>query len=187
MWRRRRRRRWALKQRALSDLQQLSWDDFERVVGQAFLAQGWRVEETGLGGPDGGVDLRLRRAGRLRLVQVKHWRGRVGAPVVREQYGLLMHHGAERVAIVTLKGFTADGKAFAKGKPIDLIDSDALLALLHGGDARTEQTVALPSLSTAPACPRCRGPMRKRWRRSDGRAFWGCERHPVCRGSVALS
>jgi restriction system protein len=57
---------------------------FERLVGEAFRRQGYAVEETGLGGADGGIDLILRKDSRRTLVQCKHWkRQQVGVSVVR--------------------------------------------------------------------------------------------------------
>lgn len=51
--------------------------------------------ETGQGGADGGVDLLLQRDGSKTLVQCKQWKQqKVGVNIVREQFGLLTHHGA---------------------------------------------------------------------------------------------
>lgn len=64
------------------------WRQFERLVGEAFRRQGYAVEETGLGGADGGIDLILRKDGRRTLVQCKQWkRQQVGVSVVREAEG----------------------------------------------------------------------------------------------------
>ncbi len=60
------------------------WRQFERLVGEAFRRQGYSVEETGLGGADGGIDLILRKDGRRTLVQCKQWkRQQVGVSVAR--------------------------------------------------------------------------------------------------------
>ncbi len=41
----------------------MTWQDFERLVGEAFRQRGYRVAETGRGGADGGVALhRMLRA-----------------------------------------------------------------------------------------------------------------------------
>ena len=76
----------------LESIAALGWRDFERLVGEAFRRRGYSVEETGLGGADGGIDLILRRDGRRILVQCKQWRReRVSVNVVREMYGLMAH------------------------------------------------------------------------------------------------
>ena len=49
----------------------MSWREFEMLVGEAFRIQGYKVEETGGGGADGGVDLVLTKAGERFLVQCK--------------------------------------------------------------------------------------------------------------------
>jgi restriction system protein len=109
----------------------MSWQDFELLVGECFRRLGYRVTETGQGGADGGVDLLLRRDTKKILVQCKRWRSSsVGAPVVREMFGLMVHHSADRVKIVCCGKFTREATAFASGKPVDLISGEALLLLL---------------------------------------------------------
>lgn len=52
------------RQRALSDLAALSWQQFEEVVADAFRRHGYKVQEVGgRGRADGGVDLVLVRNG----------------------------------------------------------------------------------------------------------------------------
>ncbi len=175
----------------LAALHRLGWADFERLVGEAYRHQGWRVEENGLGGADGGVDLFLRRSSRRGIVQVKHWKAKVGAPVVREQFGLLHHHKAQEVHIVALGGFTPQAEEFARGKPMFLVDGAGLLRMM-GGQLPTPSPVLHPSppkaaavrpaVSKPPSCPSCGTPMVHRTRRSDGGLFWGCVRYPLCQG-----
>ncbi|MEO6922654.1 MAG: restriction endonuclease, partial [Bryocella sp.] len=118
---------------------------FEQLAGEAFRRQGYAVEETGLGGADGGIDLILRENGQTTLVQCKQWRNRqVGVQIVREMYGLLLHHDAAAVKIVAIGNYTLDAHRFAKGKPIELI---------HGGDL----IATVRSLQTTNA--RAKGPM----------------------------
>lgn len=62
----------------------LSWSEFELMVGEGFRRQGYQVVETGGGGPDGGVDLLLKRDRETFLVQCKQWRAqKVGVQTVR--------------------------------------------------------------------------------------------------------
>lgn len=110
----------------------MSWRELEQLVSEAYRRQGYQVQETGQGGADGGIDLVLRRDGQVTLVQCKHWRTqRVGAPVVREQFGLQTHHQAAAVIIVTTGDFTPEAKAFAEGKSIELIGGPELLVLVQ--------------------------------------------------------
>ena len=57
--------------RAPDALDGMSWQDFELLVGEAFRLQGYEVTELGGAGPDGGVDLVLRKGKEKFLVQCK--------------------------------------------------------------------------------------------------------------------
>jgi restriction system protein len=70
----RRNRRLLDTRTGLDSIAALGWRDFEHLVGEAFRRQGRAVEETGLGGADGGIDLILRRNGKRMLVQCRQWR-----------------------------------------------------------------------------------------------------------------
>jgi len=127
-----RRRRLLDSQTGPDSLRAMGWRQFEQLAGEAFRRQGYRVEETGLGGADGGIDLVLRRDGQTTLVQCKQWKNRqVGVNVVREMYGLLVHHGAAAVKIVALGDYTVDARRFAQGKPIELVHGGELVATVR--------------------------------------------------------
>lgn len=128
-----RRARLLERQASLETLRAASWQDFERLVGEAFRRWGYRIEETGQGGADGGIDLRLRKAGTLTLVQCKHWKSSsVGAPVVREMLGLMHHHRAQAIAVVTSGTFTREALRFAEAESaIELIDGRKLLRMIQ--------------------------------------------------------
>jgi restriction system protein len=65
-------------------------------------------------------------------------------------FGLLSHHRADRVIIVTSGQFTREALAFADGKPIDLIDGPALLTLVQA----VQSAPAAPSSAiVAPPSP----------------------------------
>ncbi len=198
----RRRRRLLDTQTGLDSLAALGWRDFERLVGEAFRRQGYSVEETGLGGADGGIDLILRKDGQYTLVQCKHWRNRqVPVNVVREMYGLLAHHGAHAVRIATVGGYTREAARFARGKPIELIDGATLLAMVRSAQQPSqlaaaamvpspETTRTAPVIASAvaadaalPACPRCGSAMVQRTNRRTQDTFWGCTGFPACRGT----
>lgn len=125
-----RRLAWMNRQQSMEDLRRLSWQDFERLVCEAYRRQGWKPTIEGGGGADGGIDVRLQRGGRTRLVQCKHWKGRLGIKPVREMMGLLAHHNAERGILVATHGFTKECWTFVRGKPLDLVDGKRLLDLI---------------------------------------------------------
>jgi restriction system protein len=197
-----------------SKIRGLSWQEFEQLVGEAYRRQGYSVREFGGGGADGGVDLVLRRDGQTTLVQCKQWKAwSVGVKVVRELYGVMTAEKASRGVLVSCGRFTRDAEAFAEGKPIDLVDGDALWLLVEGAQRGNRPVAPAPTapvpLATAaippaaqrttvqpvvemistpatPPCPECSAPMVLRTaRRGDkaGSTFFGCSRFPGCRGT----
>lgn len=99
-WRRRTRQRLVLdvaQSQASDALDGMTWREFEWLVGEGFRLRGYRVVESGGGGPDGGVDLVLTQGGEKFLVQCKQWRAfKVGVDVVRELYGVMAAAGCYR-------------------------------------------------------------------------------------------
>lgn len=135
--RRLRRRRLWVRQRDLSTLKAMTWQEFELLVGETFRRLGYRVAETGGGGADGGADLILTKAGRRFVIQCKHYKTRrVGAPVVREVVGVAVHEKAQGAFVVTVGSFTKAAQDFAKGKPLHLVDGRRLLGLIEKGRGR---------------------------------------------------
>jgi restriction system protein len=163
----------------------MSWQQFEQLVGEGFRRQGYQVRETGQAGPDGGVDLVLRRDGELHLVQCKQWRAqRVGVAVVRELYGAMAAQGAAGGFVVTSGRFTDEVKRFADGRNVQLIDGERLKALLAMGSSPPVALSATPRAE--PSCPQCGSEMVLRSARRGaqvGTRFWGCSAFPSCRGT----
>lgn len=188
------RRRLLSQQNSLETLRGLTWQEFELLVGEAYRRQGYKVEETGGSGPDGGVDLVLRRNGETVLVQCKRWKqqARVGAPTVRELRGAVARDKAMRGIFVTSSTFTREAIAEAEGQPMELVDGKALLELVKEAQGQTAPTQAnsIPAGSvdvppTSLVCPKCSEPMLMRTARTGANAgsqFWGCSQYPHCRG-----
>lgn len=131
-FRRKSRRKLLDKQTGIDSLRQMNWRQFEQLTGEAFRRQGYAVEETGLGGADGGIDLKLRKDGKTTLVQCKQWRNqRVDVKTVREMLGVLVHEGADAVKIVAFGDYTPDARRFAEGKSIELIHGVELIATVR--------------------------------------------------------
>jgi len=184
-------RRMLDRQTGLDSLCELPWKRFEDLLGEAYRRHGYQVTETLGGGADGGVDLVLRREGKVTLVQCKRWRGKsVQVAVVRELYGILMDRRANAAKLVATTNFTPDAIAFTRGKPIELVDSKALLDLLCGvqtsGKIAAHKIPEHAGVIEAPACPQCGSKMVlrevKRGARA-GQSFWGCSRYPGCRAT----
>lgn len=119
----------------LDAIRNMSWQNFERLVGEAYRMQGYRVRESGGGGADGGVDLWLSCDGQITLVQCKQWRSsKVGVQVVREMYGIMTAEKADGVIIATVGEYTKDAAEFARGKPIELLTGKRLVKLINSSD-----------------------------------------------------
>jgi restriction system protein len=205
----------AAQQDPAQALHGMSWREFEQLVGQAFRQRGYQVSESGGNGPDGGIDLVLRKGSEKLLVQCKQWRATtVGVEIVRELYGLIAAEGAIGGYVVTADRYSRDASEFAQGRNIQLIDG----ATLHGWlqQARTQQApprigaeknpVRAPAVSGKPidltrpppispvptdnpACPLCGKPMLRRLAKrgtNAGLEFWGCGGYPGCRGTRGL-
>jgi restriction system protein len=169
----------------------LSWKRFEDVLAEAYRRQGYHVVEMLGTGADEGVDLLLRKDEQVVVVQCKRWRGKpVSVQVVRELYGVMIDQRASAAKVVATTSFTPDAVAFAKGKPIELVDSEALLRLVR--DVQTSRRVTVNSDEpdhVTPTCPSCSTPMVLREARrgtSAGQKFWGCVNYPKCRGTRPL-
>ena len=142
-------------------LDDITWQEFEQLVGEVFRRSGYQVQETGGGGADGGVDLILRRNGEMFLVQCKQWKAfRVSVEIVREMFGLMAAKGADGGFVVTSGRFTGPAKAFAKGRNLSLIDGTALHTLLHQTKLANQRppppvaaTPPVPALAPTPAPP----------------------------------
>lgn len=180
------------RQTGTDSIRELPWKRFEDLLGEAYRRQGYAVEETLGGGADGGVDLVLRRGNEVTLVQCKRWsaKQRVKVPIVREMYGILTERRAAAAKVVATTKFTSEAIAFAKGKPIELVDGQALLELLRG--VQTSGRIPAPAAVSredvpAPDCPRCGAGMVKRTAKrgaNAGAEFWGCSGFSGgCRGT----
>lgn len=196
-WRRHQRRTLLAKAtygRAAQGVAGMSWREFEALVSEAFRLQGFRVEETGGKGPDGGVDLVLTRDGETHLVQCKHWRAeKVGVQVVRELYGVMAATGAEGGYVVTSGRFTDDATEFASGRNVELLDGDDLAEMIRRADAarsgRRRERAAAGVGDQRPSCPICSREMVRRTAKrgaNAGEEFWGCSAYPSCRGIRAI-
>lgn len=167
-----------------SVLNNMSWQDFETLVGEAFRRKGYSVLEVGGGGADGGVDLVLLKGKESYLVQCKQWKAyKVGVDVVRELYGVMASKSATGGFVVTSGSFTVDAKSFASGQNIILLDGKALHELIRGINMPATEPA---QVTTAPTCPICQSPMVKRTAKrgtNTGNEFLGCSRYPACKGT----
>ena len=180
--------------RRIDGVAQMTWREFEVLVGEYFRRLGFTAVNNFEAGPDGGVDVLLKKGADRYLVQCKHWRAlRVGVQPVRELYGVM---AAQRVAggyVVTSGAFTDEARKFAEGRELKLIDGKALQRGIRAqaAPAPEPQGRVEPAMGAAPPpplCPLCSAPMVQRQARNGanaGNRFWGCSRYgeTKCRGT----
>lgn len=183
------------KQQGIETVRNLSWRDFEYLVGEIFRRQGYDVVENGGGGADGGVDLILHgRKGKV-LVQCKRWKTqKVGVDKVRELFGVVTAERASLGILVSSGRFTKEALAFASGKSLRLIDGAELTRLIREVQTRhfdlPEPTPDIEKESDSnPVCPQCGEAMVLRTAKrgpNTGNQFYGCTQYPKCRGTLSL-
>ena len=107
----------------------LSPKAFERYVAELFRQKGYRVAVRGRSG-DLGVDLEVTDKERRRaIVQCKRYRDTVGAEVVRELYGTLIHEQVAHAFLVTTAEISDAAREWARGKPMTLVDGRMLVEI----------------------------------------------------------
>ena len=127
----------------LAALQTLSPREFENYVAWLFRQKGYKVIMRG-GSGDLGVDLELTGVrGRRAIVQCKRYQNTIGAEIIRELYGTLIHEGVHWAFLVTTAEISDAAREWASGKPITLIDGSTLVEVAHAlGDKRRPAAAA---------------------------------------------
>jgi restriction system protein len=194
--------------KARQPLEGITWKEFEILVGEAFRLQGYQVAENHAGGPDGGIDLVLRKGNEKFFVQCKQWKAfTVGVAVVRELYGVMAAERAVGGFVVTSGRFTKDAEEFANGRNVELIDGPKLMTMIRTAQAARKSQANVPGQATpapapanpilapspkqaTPTCLICSKAMMQRTAKKGanaGQAFWGCTGYPSCRGTRQVS
>lgn len=115
----------------VGSLNEMSWEDFESLVSEYYRRNGFQVAREGGNGPDGGIDLVLRRESETYLVQCKQWKAyKVGVLPVREFYGVMASRGAAGGYFVTSGEYTNEALAFVKRLNLELIDGRKLREMI---------------------------------------------------------
>ena len=130
-YRRHRRKKLLDAQSDLATIRNLHWQEFEKLVAEAFNRIGYNVAEAGRASAEGGTDLVATAPNEKILVQCKHWRAAmVGVSTVGELFAVMTAEGATGGAVVTSGTFSPDAVAFAADKSIQLIDGPQLEKLV---------------------------------------------------------
>lgn len=120
------------------NLAAMNWEDFEHLCRElfekAFAGSGAEVKVT-QASRDQGVDAIVFdpdpiRGGKI-IIQAKRYTNTVDVSAVRDLYGALINEGATKGILVTTSQYGPESYAFAKDKPITLLNGQELLGLLE--------------------------------------------------------
>jgi restriction system protein len=116
-----------------SSLSKISGTDFERLLALYFRDHGYQVQEVGVGGNDGGVDLVITdKRGEKTAVQAKCYNdnNKVSVMTVRELVGAKRNHGCILALLVTTSDLTPHAKAEAESLKIEYWHGATLIGKL---------------------------------------------------------
>lgn len=199
-------------QSGIESIRTLSWQEFERLIGEAYRRKGYVAEVVGSPSGDGGVDIELHGQGQFLVIQCKHWKAySVGVREVRELLGVVTSRKADGAILVTSGRFTEEARRFAGGNPIELLDGGEVSRLIAEaqktstpqppgepsqavpvttGSPKGTATSGSPVSEPSPLCPRCGKAMVKklaRRGRNAGNEFWSCSAFPQCNGARSIA
>ena len=112
----------------LTALREMSWDEFSRLVTDAYRREGYTVAPA-----DGaGHDFKLTNNGRLTLLQCRRWKvSQVGAGPVRELAAAVDRNEAYNGICIGGNAFSAPALELAKQEPIKLVAGLELAQLVR--------------------------------------------------------
>jgi restriction system protein len=160
----------------MRDIRNMSWTEFEELVAANYAAQGYEVDRVGQAGPDGGIDLGMRKDGETVLVQCKHYRNSwVHELPLRQFLGSLESFNADRGIFVSCGVFDETAEQFAKQNPrIELVAGEQLQVMIQRS---VEQRLG----GRTYLCNECHAPMKPKTGKRG--LFLGCSNYPTCKGS----
>jgi len=103
-------------------LEKVNGKEFEKITAAIFEKLGYKTKVVG-GPGDKGIDVIAEKEGKRSYIQCKKME-KVSPHAIRDFYGAIVDNlrEGEKGFFVTIGEFTEEGKDFAKGKPIELID-----------------------------------------------------------------
>jgi len=183
-----------------SPLEGLNGAEFERILALYFRDQGYHVNEVGVGGKDGGVDLVITdRRGEKTAVQAKCYAPdhNVGVQTVRELIGAKRNHDCILALLITTSDLTDPAKKEAgisveywhgalvaqkltkwgKWNPNGKLSSQQVER-----NRAKQQVLTGRSQVAATSQRKCKcGAVMLIRKSKEGKSFWGCSAFPNCR------
>ena len=126
-------KKWLEEHKTLEEWKKVDDKKFERITAVIFEKLGYKTKIVG-GPGDRGIDVIAEKEGKINYIQCKKME-KVSPHAIRDFYGAIVDKlkEGERGFFITIGGFTEEGKAFAEGKPIELIDGLKLEKLFKEG------------------------------------------------------
>lgn len=165
-------------------LLELEWRRFEEVAAGFYRVTGTRPELT-RAGANGGLDLRLYRAGDNRpycFVQCKAWVDRdIDHPILVNTVAIMAADGIGQGVVITPRAFTPEARRYAESKPLELLDGPGFLRLFNLLSPAEQEGILREATRgdyRTPTCPRCGQKMVQR--AGEGGREWYCTGFPQC-------
>ncbi len=109
-------------------LSRMGWEDFRRLLEQAFTREGWQVERL-----SGVADLRLRKPGKQVLVGARRWKAaRHGEDALLALRGAMASFDTGSAMYLALGEVSPNAQRFASQHGIALVQAEGLAQLLRG-------------------------------------------------------
>lgn len=170
-------------------LREIEWKRFETLCSELLNTLGYVAIETDYG-PDGGIDITVRRNGEYEpfgIVQCKAWSSNVKETEIRDLLGTMTKHQYNQGMLMTTSEFTSNAREFAKGTKVTLVTGDMIVSKVNrlpDEDRKKLLSKILDGDYKTPTCPKCGIKMNLKTATKGpqaGKNFWGCPNYPKCR------
>ncbi|MGM9944494.1 MAG: restriction endonuclease [Lysinibacillus sp.] len=118
-----------LRKAGITQVDQMTGEEFERFLGELFKRRGFKVSYTATSG-DYGADLILKDGKDIIAVQAKRYSGSVGVKAVQEIIGAVKMYNATEAWVVTNSYYTKQAVKLANINDVYLIDRKELIKMI---------------------------------------------------------
>lgn len=170
-------------------IKELEWKLFEDLCMEFLRIKNCNAGVTSTGA-DGGIDIKVsdKLGNIIAIAQCKAWNSKpIGVNLIRELYGIMAAEKVKLGVFLTTSTFTSEANAFAKGKPLVLVDADELVIQINklsDEDKNRIKLLVYQDDRKTPTCVNCNIKLIRRSVKTGvnaGREFWGCINYPKCK------
>lgn len=160
----------------MTEIDNLSGEDFERFLAAHFRKEGYRVELTPKT-QDYGVDLIISKNGCKIAVQAKRYADNVGIKAIQEICAGKNYYKADKAMVITNSSYTSNARRLAVECGVDLWDRNRMIEKFKISEVDAFR--ASSEYKDSMVCPYCEGKLVRR--KSVYGEFLGCSNYPKCR------